>query len=804
MNTLLQDIRYSLRALRKGPGLAVTIILILAIGIGANTAIFSVVYAFMIRPLPYDHPQELVTLYEKSAQQGISQFSVAGPKYLAWRAENRVFQEMGALSVRNRILAGTSEATAAVICEVTPSCMEVFRFRTRLGRLFAEDEDQRGKDQVIILSHQFWQSRFGGSEDILGQSITLDDRPYIVVGVLAAGGLANWEGGEVAFTPLSAERLSYGPGQHYYQVFGRLKPGISLAQCRSQMEALTERIDQAEPRFLDWMPSIVSFREDNLGSWPGWQTVLLLQGAVAAVLLLACFNAACLLLVRGIGRKRELTIRLAVGGTRWQVIRQLLFESMLLALAGGLLGLLLSFWGVQGARHWLAAQNIILWTDVQSDRNVLAFSIVLSVVTGLFSGVLPAWKTTKLDLQSTLKATSGTISGAHHRTLSTMAVAQITLSFLLLLSAGLFMRNLVRLRGVPTGYDPRNLLVLETSLPAKRLPGASPGQFVESALDRLKALPGARSVAVADVLVDYGAIYDFWVEGREPGTSGPLNQTQLRRVSTDYFRTMGLGLLRGRDFTQADRRGSEPVAIINETLAQRFFPGEDPIGAHVQTGKGIENRYTVVGVSRAERLAGPAGTLEPMVYVPIMQGWSGLDSYPLAFAVRTEGRSPEMEKAIKQEVRALDPDMAVRVRRLEAWMEGSLISQKLTSFVFATFAFTALLLSALGIYSVIAHLVSRRTSEFGVRMALGAPQGVILRSVLGRGLRLTAMGTSLGLVGSLMLTRILAHFLFGFDPKDPITFVCVTLLSFAVAFLACWLPARRAAKVDPMVALRCE
>ncbi|MEN6426934.1 MAG: ABC transporter permease [Phycisphaerales bacterium] len=804
MTTLWQDVRYGLRMVAKSPGFTVVVLLILAVGIGANTAVFSVVNAFLFKPLPYDHAEELVALYEKSPRQGFFCNSVSGPKYLAWRAGNQVFQEMGALSVRNGTLVGTGEASSAVICEVTPSCMKVFRFRTRLGRLFVEDEDQRGKDQVIILSHQFWQSRFGGREDILGQSVVLDDRHYVVVGVLAAGGLANWEGGDVAFTPLPAERLSYNPEAHYYQVFGRLKPGVTLALCRSQMESLTTQINQEETRFGDWMPDMVSFREDNLGNWPGLQTVLLLQGAVAAVLLLACFNAACLLLVRGIGRKRELAIRLAMGATRWQVIRRLLFESILLAIAGGLLGLLFSYWAVQGAKYWLGMQNIILWTDVQTNRAVLVFSIVLSTVAGFISGIVPAWQTTKLDLQSTLKPTAGSISGGHHRTLNAMAVAQITISFVLLVSAGLFMRNLLRLRGVPTGYDPRNLLVLETSVPWRHLDGASPDQFIESSLDHLRTLPGVRSVAAADTLVNYGAIYNFWVEGRKPDVSGPLNQTQLRRISPCYFNAMGLTLFRGRDFTSADRRGSEPVAIINETLAERFFPGEDPIGAHVQTGEGIENRYTVIGVSIAERLGGPAGRLEPMVYVPSLQGWPRLDSYPLAVAVRTERHSPELKKTIEQEIHALDPGVVVTVREMEPWMEVTLLSQKLSSFVFVVFALTALLLSTLGIYSVIAHLVSRRTGEFGIRMALGAQQGGIVRLVLGRGLRITLMGTSLGLVGSVLLTRVLEHFLIDFNPRDLITFGCVTLLSFVVAILACCVPARRAAKVDPMVALRCE
>lgn len=801
---MLSDLRYALRQLAKSPGFSAAVVLTLALGIGANTAIFSVVSAFVLRPLPYDQPEQLVTLYEKSPSQGFSQFSVSGPKYLAWRAENQVFQEMGALSVRAGTLAGTGEPTSVTVCEVTPSCMSVFRFRTQLGRLFAGDESQRGKEQAVVLSHRFWLSQTGAREDILGQSIRLDGRQCVVVGVLAPGGLANWEGGDVVFTLLSDSRLSRAPGQHYYQVFGRLKPGISLGLCRSRMETLTAQLNQREPQFGDWAPDVVSFRNDNLSNWPGLQTVLLLQGAVAAVLLLACANTACLLLVRGTGRKREIAIRLALGGSRWQVIRQLLIESLLLSVAGGLLGVLFSHWGMQAAKHWLTAQNITLWTDVRTDGSVLVFSSLVSAATGFLSGILPAWQTTRTDLQSTLKSTAAAASRGRHRSLNTMAVVQVSLSFVLLLSAGLFTRNLLRLRDVSLGYDAHNLLTFDTGLPATRVPGSSPNQFIDSTLDRLRTVHGIRSVAVADTVAEYGAVYDFWVDGKRPDAAGPLNQTQLRRVSPDYFRAMGLSLLRGRAFTSSDRGGSGQLAIINDVLAQRFFPGQDPIGAQVHTGNGPENHYTIVGVSSAERLGGPAGQLAPMVYVPIQQNWSGPAYYPLVFVVRVDRFFLGWEKTIKQEIRSLNPGAIINVRRLETWMEATLISQKLTSFTFAAFALAALLLAALGIYTVVAHIVGQRTSEFGIRMALGAPRREIRRLVLRQGFAIILLGIALGMVGALLSTRILAHFLPGFDPKDPMTLACVSALSFAAALSACWLPARRATRVNPIEALRAD
>lgn len=804
LENLFRDFRFAARSLLRTPGSAALAVLLLALGIGANTAAFSVLNAFLFRPLPYEHSEELVSIYESSAKQRISQFSVSGPKYLAWREQNPVFHDIGALAVTNATLVGASEPTSVVVCQVTPSCMSVFRFRARLGRLLTETEANPGQQPVIILSHKMWRTHFGAKEDIVGTKVALDDRTYTVAGVLGHGGLENWDGGEVVFTPLTTDRLRQNAGAHYYQVFGRMKTGIDLARCRTAMETLTAQINTTDSAFADWMPYIISFREDNLGNWPGIDALLLFQGAVLAVLLLACFNTSCLLLVRAIGRSRETAIRIAMGGSRWQVIRPLFFETALLSLTGGAAGLLLSHAGVAGALHWLGTQNVTLWAEVVPDRNVLSFTIVVALVTGFVASVLPAWHATRLDPQAALKAGGGTTSAAHHRMLNFLPVVQITLSFLLLVCAGLFIRNVLQLRTVSPGFDPRNLVMLETSVPAKRLQGGKPLAYVEAALARIRALPGVQTAAVADNLVGNGAIWSFWVAGSEPAAEGSENRTQLRRVSVDYFQTMGLSLLRGRGFASTDSRVGEKLAVINETLAQRFFAGRDPIGAQVQTGKGSDNRYTVIGVCRAERPAGPAGHPEPMVYVSIAQGWSGMYAYPLAFAVRTEGRLLGMEQTLKREIRSAGPDTAFRVHYLEEWVESSLLSYRLTGMVFAFFAGAALLLSGLGIYSVISHLVSRRTREFGVRIALGATPATILRLVLGRGVRLAVIGVVLGVGSALALAQVLSHFLMNLNPRDPLTFGCVVIVSICAALLACLLPARRAAGVDPVESMRAE
>jgi len=806
-----RDLRYALRILRQSPGFTLTAIAILALGIGANTAIFSAVHAFMLRPLPYDHPEELVAIYENSLKLGIERFTVAGPKYLEWRKQNAVFQEMGALAVCTQSLTGGTEPIPIQTCQATPSCLRVWRFRPALGRLFAEEEDRAGKNQLVILSHQLWQSRFGGRTDIIGQTIKLDGRPHTVIGVLADGGLANWDGGEIALVPLAAEKVQDGPGVHYYQVIGRLKPGVTLAQCRTEMIGLTARINKQEPNFGDWGVVVISLREDELGEWPGWQTILLLQGAVLAVLLIACANTANLLLARAASRKKEIAIRLAMGGSRGRVIRQLLIESLLLSILGGAAGVALAAVGLDAANRWLATQDITLWTAVRLDPAVLAFSVGLSVLTGVVFGLVPAWQTTRVDVQTALKGSSRNTTGSisHRRTLDGLAVAEIGLALMLLISAGLFLRNLAQLRAVNPGFNPANVLTLSVSLTESRYPGDEQrNQFVTSALVRLQTLPGVRGAAASDLLpLHGGSSWDFWVEGRKPNAPNTWGGAQLRRISPDYFRTLGGTLVRGRVFTAADRRGSESVAIINESLARRFFPGEDPIGAHVDTGDWISSPHTVVGVVKDERVFGVASQPEPVVYVPTAQGWfKGVrTSYSLDIAIRTESDPLAMAKSIQAEIRALDPDMAfANVQPLERSISGSLLSQLLSSFMLGSFSPTALLLAALGIYGVMANAVSQRRNELGIRMALGAQGSDILRLVVGRGLRLTALGVATGLIGAFALTRFLKSLLYDISPTDPWVFAAVTLFLAAVALLACWLPARRATKVDPLEALRAE
>jgi putative ABC transport system permease protein len=808
---MLSDLRYAFRKLGKSPGFTAIVVLILALGIGANVAIFSVVHALMLRPLPYDHAEELVTVYESNPVLHFDIFSVAGPKYLEWRKRNDVFQEMGALTVATQSLTGSSEPVPVVTNQLTPSCLRVMRVRTVLGRLFEEDEDRAGKSNVAILSHSLWQRQFGGRADIIGLTIHLDGKPYTVVGVLAASNMRNFEGSEMAIVPLDADKIKNETGLHYYQVIARLKPGITIAQSQDAMATLTTSINKEDSEYKDWGVLVRSFRSDQLGSWPDAQSVLLLQGAVLLLLLIACANTANLLLTRASARKKEIAIRLALGSTRWQLIRQLLIESVLLALLGGFAGVVLAGFGIEAANTWLKSHEIIVWTDVNIEPAVLIFSLVLSVGTGIAFGLVPAWQTTKTDLQTTLKGTalSATTGTTHHRMLNALVVGEIAMALLLLIGAGLFVRTLNQTLNAKAGFNPSNVLVVQTSLAATRHDtDAKRNQFVDASLERLRSLPGVKNVAAIDIVpMGGGSTWGIYFVGRPRSDPSSYSDAQTRRISPDYFHLMNVAVRRGRAFTDADRAGSSAVIVINETMAHQYYAGIDPIGQQIEVGDGIANPKTIVGVVADERVDGLTHKSPLMIYVPIAQGWfKGIStSYALNFVVRAENNPLALAKPIQHEIRALDPDIAFASIRPMTWFIGnSIASELLRSGLLTAFSITALLLAALGIYGLMSNAVTQRTNEFGIRLALGATPSEILRLVFRRGLILLTVGTTIGLTSAFIGTRYLKSLLHDVSPTDPLTIITVTLFLALVACLACWLPARRATQINPIEALRAE
>lgn len=808
---MLPDLRFAFRQFTKSAGFSGVAVAILALGIGANTAIFSVVNALMLRPLPYDRAEELVAVYENLPGRGIDTFAVAGPKYLEWRKRNSVFQEIGALSGNTQSLTGAGEPVPVTTCQVTPSYLHVWRLRAFRGRLFAADDDRAEKRDIAILTHSLWQRQFGGREDIIGLTVQLDGKPHTVVGVLAAGGLPTLDGGELVFVPLAAEKIADGPGVHYYQVAARLKPGVTVEQSQAAMTVLADTLRKENRAFGDWGVMVRGARADYLGEWPDARSVLLLQGAVALLLLIACANIATLLLARAVARKKEIAVRLALGGSRGRIIRQLLSESVLLALFGGAAGFLLASFCITAANAWLKSQGLIVWTEVSLDQTALVFSLGLSFGTGILFGLVPAWQATKPDVQATLRtASANTTAGvAHRRLLDTLTIVEIALALVLLIGAGLFVRTLTQLRDRSPGFTAARVLTVQTSLAEARYKtDRLRDQFVAAALGRLEALPGVRDVAAIDVVpMAGGSSWDIYIVGRPRSDAASYGSAETRRISPEYFHTMGMSLLRGRAFSSVDIAGAPAVAIINEAVARHYFPGVDPVGQQIELGDGIANPKTIIGVVPDERVAGLTSVAPQVVYVPMAQGWfkGASTSYALNFVVRTASDPIALVKPIQREIRALDPDIAFANVKPMTWFVGvSIRSEFMRSGMLAAFSATALLLAALGIYGVVANTVSQRTNEFGIRLALGAEPAAILRLVFRRGLRLVVLGSVIGLAAALAGTRFLKSFLHDVNPTDPFTIVIGTLFLAAVACFATWLPARRATRISPMEALCAE
>lgn len=802
LETTKRDLVYAWRQMRRNPGFAAVVVLTLALGIGANAAIFSVVNAFVLRPLPFEKDEELVSLYE--CNKDTPQFQVSGTKYLDWREKNDVFAEIGAIQAVELNLTGNGEPVPITALSATPSYLRLLHVRPRIGRLFAENEDQSGYDRIVLLGDQLWRNRFGGRTDVLGQSVRLNGRPYSIVGVLPPG-TAFLEGPDLAFIPLSLAKLREDRGHwHSFDALARLKPSVSIMQAQAAMSVIARQHEKVYER--GWGIVVKSLRKDLLEGWPEGRTILLLQAAVLLVLLIACANTANLLLARSVSRSKEIAVRLAVGGSRFRVVRQLLIESVLLASLGGVLGVWLAAAAVPLVNAWARQQGIILWSEIRLDGAVLGFSVGLSLITGVVFGLAPALKTAKVDLQTLLRGVSSATSGTRGRrwTLEVLAVAQIGLALPLLIGAGLVVRNLVQLRSSDFGFHPADVLAMRVTLPdSKYKSDGERSRFFDAALDRVQAVPGVRHAAAIHTLpMEGGFSLTFDITGKRTYTDADNHVAQVRRISSDYFRTMGVAIMQGRAFERYDQQGTESVAVVNECLARRFFPNGDAIGAHIDISDGMRNPRAVVGVTKDEKVFGLTGEVVPMLYVPYGQGQWGAGT-TFYFLIQAGADPLPLVKPVQNAIRDIDPDMAfANVRPMEWFVSNSILSERTTSFLMGSFSLTALLLAVLGIYGAMVTTVSQRTQEIGIRMALGAQIGDVLRYVVGRGLMLTVLGLGVGLAAAFVLTRFLKSLLHGVSPTDPWTFVVLTVLLAAVALAACWLPARRATKVDPAVELR--
>jgi putative ABC transport system permease protein len=798
---MLSDFRLALRRLRQAPGFTAVAVSTLALGIGACTAIFSVVNSVLLRPLAYPESERLVVIRETCLPK-FPEFSVAPGNYFDWRAQSTSFEELAALRRSSFNLTGRGEPARVTADAVTVNYFSMLRVRPAIGRDFTEGDIASGRAQIAILTHGFWLRQFGGRPDGLNETVQLDGQTFTIVGVMPPG---FQPGGRAAlFVPVPYTDDKENHGGHYIRVVGRLKPGVSVEQARSELSLIAERLAKQYPDSnTGWGIKLTPMLESTVGEV---RTVLYsLLGAVGFLLLIACANVANLLLARATSRAREIAVRTALGANRTRIVRQLLTESVLLALLGGALGVGLAWWGTKALLSF--APNILpRASEISLDARALGVTCVLALATGIAFGLVPAIQATRINLNETLKESSrGASEGRHRQRLRGMlVVGEVAIALVLLVGAGLLIRSFARLHEVDPGFRPADALAIDLSLPEKKY-GDAPKQsaFVDEMLARLAALPGVQSVGASHVVPFTGSDYvlGFSIAGRPPDALGQEPSTNYYAATPDYFRAMGIPLLRGRFFDERDRAGAPRVAIINESMAKQYFPGEDPIGQRINVTNGPETWREIVGIvgdTKHYRLDGETTlqTYEPFAQQPFDF---------LTVVVRTAGPAADLPAAIRTAIFSVDADQPIAgVRPLSALLANSIARQRFAMLLFAVFSGIALLLSAIGIYGVMAYSVTQRTGEIGIRMALGAQRRDVLRLILLQGGRLVGLGLAVGIAGSLVLTRFLAAMLFGVTAHDPLTFAAIALLLACVAALACLVPARRATKVDPLIALRAE
>ena len=800
------NFRHALRTLTKEPGFALVAVMILAIGIGSATAIFSVIESIMLRPLPYGAPERLVMVWGTEGGEMESNFS--GANLLDFEAQNQVFEGLTGFFPQRLTWTGADEPEQLRAVEVTPNFFEVMSVPMALGRSFSPEPALDG-GRELVLSHELWVRRFGSDGGAAGRSVTLNRELFTIVGVAPAGFELSFENAEVwtrAPKQVPVPPVDYGMeaeslrGLHWLNVIGRLRSGVALAQAQTEMEVIAARLAEAYPDSnKNRGVHLVPLYEQIVGDIRPAMFVLL--GAVGMLLLIGCANVANLLLARGSSREREIAIRAALGASRGRLVGQLLTESLLLALFGGLFGVLLAHWATRLILT-MGPDTVFRIQEAGLSLEVLAFSLGLSLVTGLLFGILPALQASRPDLQGSLKQSGrGSAGGASQRLRSLLVASEVGLALILLVGAGLLIKSFFILQNVPPGFDPENLLTLRLWLNDSKYeePGRIASTYTE-VLERLGSLPGVRvaSGVLGVPLSGTSANFGVLIEGR-PAPSGEEPEIGFQSVATDYFRTMGIPLLRGRDVQPSDDDNAPKVAVINETAARRFWPDEDPVGKRFSLGD--EDWIEVVGVAGDVRHYGLETEPRAETYLPYRQA-----PFPLmTFVLRTEQAPLALSSAARQEIFAVVSDLPVdKIRTMEQFVAASVSQPRFHSLLLAIFAGSAILLAAVGIYGLMSYSIGQRQHEIGIRMALGADPRRVLRLVVRQGLLLTAGGLVAGLVGALALSRLLSQLLFQVSSADPLTYAGVASLLFSVSLLATYLPARRASRVDPLVALRHE
>ncbi len=797
MGTLWQDLRYGLRMLARGPGFALVVVAILALGIGANTAVFSVVNAVLLRPLPYQEPDRLVRLFQQ--RRGGVETSIGQKNFVYWREHNEVFEQIAAFAGRRAYLSGLDRPRHMRAEEVSPCLFSLLGAKPMLGRTFLPEEEKLGNHRVMVLSHAFWQDQWGCDAGVIGRIVELDGEQYTIVGVMPPDFRHTMADPAPFWLPLVLEK-SYG-----VMALARLKKGVTLERARANMALVSHQLEEMDPKLnAGYTATVHRYLDDYFGDHR--RTLLLLLGSAALVLLIACSNVANLLLARAALRRQEIGVRLALGASRGRIMRQVLTEGIILSTAAGLLGLLATYWGVRGLVS-LCPADIPRMGETRVDLTVLVFTLGLSMVTGLLFGLMPAWRTADVRLGQILKegqVRSSTGRG-WQRLRDGLVVSQIGIALMLLMGAALLIQSLMALHKVDLGFQPQNVLVMHVEVPQVRYP--QPQQqtaFFDQLLQKIRALPGVRSAALVTVRLDLARPggTDLISIGSRPANREELLEVGSRRVGRDFFETMGIPVLRGRTFTEQDVRAQVTATpqslIIDETLARKYFPGADPIGQRIYYSEKLSG--AVVGVVPTirdfEELTPARGTLYYLL--------SDRYFYVMDVVVRTEGEPMRLAEALRAQVRALDKDQACELRTLESTLAEMLGPRRFTMVLLGVYAGTALLIACAGLYGLLQYMVAHQGHEIGIRMALGARNADVLRAILKQGLVLTLIGVAVGLVGTLVLTRVLSSLLYGVRATDPATFACVALLLVTVALAASGIPAWRAARTNPMRALRYE
>jgi putative ABC transport system permease protein len=803
---LWQDLRYGARMLMKRPGFTLIAVVTLALGIGANTAIFSLVNAMLLRPLPFVESGRLALLAAKS-QTG-ERLSASYPNFADWRARAQSFEGMAASCPRSYFLTGEDNATRVRGRAVNWNFFQLLGLRPQRGRLFAESDDRYGAARAVIVSHGFWQGRLGGGADVIGKSLRLTNETYTVIGVLPPG-FEYFQAADI-YTPLNllvapnsgfADRGS--SATQFYAV-ARLKPGLTFQQANSEMDAIGRQLAREYPKVNEGS-SAMAERLQDVTSESVRSSLWVLLGAVGFILLIACINVANLLLVRAAERQKELAVRLALGAARWRVIRQLLSESLLLAALGGACGLLVGRWMLAGLLM-LAPPNIPGISRVGLDGAVLLFTLGIAALTSLLFGLAPALQASQADIQTTLKDGGRQTPGATRaRTRKALLIAEVSLSLVLLAGAGLLVRSMYNLLRVAPGFNADNLLTMRVTLAGGKYNEKTARVFYDECLARVNAAPGVRAAALAHSVPIQGTNWtsEFFAADKPMPSRADLPESDYLRVSANYFETMGIRLLRGRLFTTADTSDSAAVIIINETLARGIWPNENPIGKRIKQGlpEGDSPWREVVGVVNDVKMNGVDSPTTMQTYLPFAQ----MPEEAMAVVVRAERNPIALASAVEQAIHAIDKDLPIfSVFTMDQLFGNSLAQRRLTLILLASFAALALVLAAVGVYGVIAYTVRQRAHELGIRMALGAQRGDVLKLILAQGLKLALAGVAIGLVAAFALTRWMESLLFGVRPTDPLTFCLIAVVLLCVALLACWVPARRATRVDPLLALRRE